>query len=168
MIHLYIGNGKGKTSAAFGLAMRAAGHKMNVLVAQFLKSGGTGEINSLEKLGIPVIRSQKQMKFVFNMNDKEKEQCRDEQIIILSKIKEIINKTGQTVLILDEVIDALNTGMINEKELREFTELENSELVLTGRNPPQWLVECAAYITEMRKIKHPFDSGIAARPGIEF
>lgn len=169
MIHLYIGDGKGKTTAAMGLAVRAAGRRKKVIVAQFLKTRTTGEIISLEKLYIPIVRSQKKLKFIFNMNDEEKEICREEQNSIIVCIKDYINKNGVELLVLDEIIDALNTGMISEEDLRGLLEsAAGAEYILTGRNPPQWLIERADYISETKKIKHPFDLGIQAREGIEF
>ncbi|MDR0568560.1 MAG: cob(I)yrinic acid a,c-diamide adenosyltransferase [Spirochaetaceae bacterium] len=163
MIHVYIGDGKGKTTAAIGLSVRAAGRGLAVAVAQFLKSGATGELSSLEKLGVPVIRSELQLGFTFQMDEETKKRCRQEQTHILERLR----AETADVMVLDEVIDALNTGMLDEAEFRLFTEACKAELILTGRNPPAWLVEKADYVSEVRKIKHPYDRGICARIGIE-
>ncbi|MDR0567904.1 MAG: cob(I)yrinic acid a,c-diamide adenosyltransferase [Spirochaetaceae bacterium] len=163
MIHVYIGDGKGKTTGAIGLSVRAAGRGLAVVVAQFLKSGSTGELRALEKLGIPVIRSDLRLGFTFQMDDETKTLCRQEQTRILERLK----AETADMLILDEVIDALNAGMLDEAEFRSFIETCEAELVLTGRNPSAWLVEKADYVSEVRKVKHPYDRGISARVGIE-
>ncbi|MDR0525238.1 MAG: cob(I)yrinic acid a,c-diamide adenosyltransferase [Spirochaetaceae bacterium] len=163
MIHVYIGDGKGKTTSAIGLSVRALGRGLAVAVAQFLKSGVTGEVASLEKLGARVIRSELQLGFTFQMNEETKTLCRQEQARILARLR----AEKADVMVLDEVIDALNAGMLDEAELRSFLETCETEFVLTGRNPPAWLVEKADYVSEIRKVKHPYDRGIRARVGIE-
>jgi cob(I)alamin adenosyltransferase len=167
LLHLYIGNGKGKTTAAVGLSVRAAGRDQQVVFAQFLKSGPTGELRSLEKLGIPVIRSAIQLGFTFQMDEETKIRCRAEQAHLMEQALEQL-KTGKVdLLVLDEVIDAVNTGMLDEGTFRSFVEKADVELALTGRDPPAWLVEKADYVSEIRKVKHPYDRGIPARKGIE-
>jgi cob(I)alamin adenosyltransferase len=167
MVHVYIGDGKGKTTAAMGLSVRAVGRGLTVVVAQFLKSGATGELCSLEKLGILVIRSELQLGFTFQMDAETKTRCRQEQARILEQVRERLKAGKADLIVLDEGIDALNMGMLDEAEFRSFVETCMAELVLTGRNPPAWLVEKADYVSEVRKVKHPYDRGIHARVGIE-
>jgi cob(I)alamin adenosyltransferase len=167
LVHVYIGDGKGKTTAAIGLSVRAAGRDMQVVVAQFLKSGASGELRSLEKLGIPVIRSELQLGFTFQMDEETRVRCRKEQEHILERVRERFKSGRVDLIVLDEVIDALHTGMLDEAEFRSFVETCGAELALTGRNPPGWLIEKADYVSEVRKVKHPYDRGIHARIGIE-
>lgn len=170
LIHIYCGDGKGKTTAAFGLAVRAAGAGLKVAVLQFLKSGTSSEIQQLKKMeNIRIIPPYLVGKFTFQMNDEEKALCKQEQTkVFQSAVREVIEK-GADLFILDEVIGALGTGTLCEEIFLEF--LKNKpphlEVVMTGRNPAPELLELADYVTEMKKRKHPFDAGIQARKGIE-
>ncbi|MDR2632888.1 MAG: cob(I)yrinic acid a,c-diamide adenosyltransferase [Treponema sp.] len=168
LIHLYIGDGKGKTTAAVGLSVRAAGRDKQVLFAQFLKSSLTGELRSLEKLGVRVIRSTLAFGFTHQMNEETQARCRAEQGQILDRVREALYGEAD-LLVLDEVLDALTTGMLDEGDLRSLVESKASELelVLTGRNPPAWLLDAADYVSEIKKRKHPYDRGVPARIGIE-
>jgi cob(I)alamin adenosyltransferase len=169
LIHVYIGDGKGKTSSAVGLSVRAAGRNRRVVFAQFLKSEATGELRSLETLGIRVIRSTRRLGFTFQMDEQLKAACRDEQRSLLDRVRAALADGGVDLLVLDEVIDALNTGMLDEGDLRSLVENKPGELelVLTGRCPPPWIRDAADYLSEIRKVKHPFDRGIKARIGVE-
>ena len=169
LLHLYIGDGKGKTTAAVGLSVRAAGRDKKVLFAQFLKSGESGELAPLAKLGVRLIRSRLRFGFTFRMNDGEKADCGVEQQRLLGEIAAALREKNWDLLVLDEVLDALNAGLLDEGALRSFVEERPAglEMVITGRNPPGWLMEQAGYITEMKKLKHPYDKGLAARIGIE-
>ncbi|MCL2111830.1 MAG: cob(I)yrinic acid a,c-diamide adenosyltransferase [Clostridiales bacterium] len=171
LIHLYIGDGKGKTTAAIGLAVRAAGRERKVVLAQFLKGRKTGEAAMLEGLGVSVIRSEKNRKFYCNMNDDERVGFREEQVRLLEEAKEaVFGGTQVDLLVLDEAVDTLDLNMLDEGALKDFImqKPEDMELVITGRSAPPWLIEMADYITEMKKHKHPYDRGIDAREGIEF
>ena len=140
-LHLYWGDGKGKTTAAAGLALRALGQRLPTVFLQFLKDGQSGELEPLRRLGAAVLSGEPGMKFVFQMTEAEKaEQA------------------------------ALQTGTLSEPLLRE-TVLRRPpgwEVVLTGREPAGWMREAADYATEMRCIAHPFDRGVPARRGIEY
>jgi cob(I)alamin adenosyltransferase len=170
LIHCYLGRGKGKTTAAIGLAVRSAGRGRQVVLAQFLKSSATGELKSLAKLDVTVLRSTKRMGFVHSMTAEELEECRAEQHAILSSVSNAERLADTDLLILDEVLDVLALKLIDEADLRSLIEGRPSalELVLTGREAPDWLLEQASYVTEMRKLKHPYDEGISARSGIEY
>jgi cob(I)alamin adenosyltransferase len=169
LIHVYIGDGKGKTTASLGLSLRAAGRDKTVVFAQFLKTGATGELRSLEKLGIPVIRSAVALGFTHRMDAQAKILCGEEQRRVLDRVLEVLSAGKIDLLVLDEVIDAVNAGMLDEGEFRSLVEHKppELELVLTGRQPPEWLMDRADYVSEIKKIKHPFDRGINARIGIE-
>ena len=171
MKHIYYGDGKGKTTAAIGLAVRAAGSKMKVLFVQFLKTEFSGErhIQSHTE-NVTLTFCPLELKFTFDMDDKEKAQA--------AKIfKGIFDNAVTTALtekydmvVLDEVFEAINAHMLSESEVYEFiTNAPSSmEIVMTGHNPPQKFMDCADYITEFKKIKHPYDRGITGRIGIEF
>ncbi|MDR3343592.1 MAG: cob(I)yrinic acid a,c-diamide adenosyltransferase [Treponema sp.] len=169
LIHVYIGDGKGKTTASVGLSVRAAGRDKKVIFAQFLKSGITGELRSLETLGIPVIRSAIPLGFTCQMDAAAQAACKAEQQRIWNQVLAVVQAGPVDLLVLDEVLDAINTKMLDEQELRSFVEHKPTELelVLTGRGPGEWLMEQADYISEVRKVKHPFTRGIPARIGIE-
>ncbi|MDR2068263.1 MAG: cob(I)yrinic acid a,c-diamide adenosyltransferase [Spirochaetaceae bacterium] len=169
LIHLYIGDGKGKTTASLGLSLRAAGRGKTVVFAQFLKTGATGELAPLEKLGIRVIRSTVKLGFTHRMDDFARIRCGEEQRRILALVLEALSAAALDLLVLDEVLDAVNARMLDEGEFRSLVENKppELELVLTGRQPPSWLIDRADYVSEVKKIKHPFDRGIGARIGIE-
>jgi len=167
LIHIYTGEGKGKTTAAVGLACRAAGAGKKVLVVQFLKGRETGELASLSALGIRVVRSDVQ-KFIKAMNGDELAGCKIKQEACFRAALE--NMTGYDLIVLDEIIGAVSAGMIGIETLIGLikNKPESTELVLTGRGAPEALVELANYVSEVRCIKHPFAKGIKARKGIEF
>lgn len=170
LIHIYCGDGKGKTTAAVGLAVRCAGRGNKVLLVQFLKSRDSGELYSLVKLpGIEVMRGKESKKFTFQMNEEEKHALLIEHNKMFEQVLAKIKNGGYSLLILDEVIGALNAKVFEMPKLIEFLQHkpENMEVVLTGRNPAPELVEIADYVSEMRKVKHPMDKGIMAREGIE-
>lgn len=170
LIHIYCGDGKGKTTAAVGLAVRCAGRGNKVLLVQFLKSRDSGELYSLAKLpDIEVMRGKESKKFTFQMNEEEKHALLIEHNKMFEQVLEKIKNGGYSLLILDEVIGALNAKVFEMPKLIEFLrhKPENLEVVLTGRNPAPKLVEIADYVSEMRKVKHPMDKGIMAREGIE-
>lgn len=170
LIHIYCGDGKGKTTAAVGLAVRCAGRGNKVLLVQFLKSRDSGELYSLAKLpDIEVMRGKESKKFTFQMNEEEKHALLIEHNKMFEQVLAKIKYGGYSLLILDEVIGALNAKVFEMPKLIEFLrhKPENLEVVLTGRNPAPELVEIADYVSEMRKVKHPMDKGIMAREGIE-
>lgn len=170
LIHIYCGDGKGKTTAAVGLAVRCAGRGNKVLLVQFLKSRDSGELYSLAKLpDIEVMRGKESKKFTFQMNEEEKHALLIEHNKMFEQVLAKIKNGGYSLLILDEVIGALKAKVFEMPKLIEFLrhKPENLEVVLTGRNPAPELVEIADYVSEMRKVKHPMDKGIMAREGIE-
>ena len=162
LVHLYCGDGKGKTTAAMGLAMRAAGRGLRVLNVQFLKSTPTGELEILK-----LLRSSEQLGFTFRMNEEQKRRAAVIQQQLFAGAKEQMRDTD--LLILDEVMAAINAGMLQTEQVTGLLRERHAglEVVLTGRNPPPELIELADYVSEIKKVKHPFDKGIAARDGIE-
>ncbi len=166
LVHLYCGNGKGKTTAAMGLALRALGQGLRVVVVQFLKNGTSGELEPLKKLGAAVYSGQPGAKFTFQMNAEEKAQATKENN---ARLAEALQQPCD-LLILDEICAARNSGMVDEALAKQavLERPQHREVVLTGRNPEAWMVEAADYITEMRPRRHPYEQGIPARKGIEF
>ncbi|HAX72505.1 MAG TPA: cob(I)yrinic acid a,c-diamide adenosyltransferase [Firmicutes bacterium] len=172
LIHLYCGDGKGKTSAAMGLALRAAGRNKKVLITQFLKNNRTGELYSLKQLEttIDIEEAIPVQKFVWHMTDAEKEACKVEHTQRFQDIIKKVEKDDYDVLILDELIATINLDFVPLKTVLNFlvTKPEKLEVVLTGRDPLPELIELADYVSEIKAIKHPFDKGVNARKGIEF
>lgn len=166
LVHLYCGDGKGKTTAAMGLALRALGQGMQVVVVQFLKNGTSGELEPLKKLGAAVYSGQPGAKFTFQMNAEEKAQATKENN---ARLAEALQQPCD-LLILDEICAARNSGMVDEALAKQavLERPQYREVVLTGRNPEAWMVEAADYITEMQPRRHPYEQGIPARKGIEF
>ncbi len=169
-LHLYAGDGKGKTTAAAGLAVRASGNGLKVLFVQFLKSGKSAELQQMEKLGISVVSGQPFTKFVFQMNAEEKQESRE---FFEHRLEEVFNKAAADydLLVLDEVLGAISTEMVAEERLLELLQSKPGQLevVVTGRDPSARLIAQSDYYTEMKMHKHPYESeGLGARAGIEY
>lgn len=163
-VHFYYGDGKGKTTAAMGLALRALGHALPVTVVQFLKDGGSGECAMLEKLGARVVAGKAAPGFVFSMTDVQKAATRALHDGYLEK-----NLINGGLLVLDEVGDALSLGMLDQQKLLALLDHRGeTEIVLTGHAPVDCLMARADYITEMKAHRHPYEKGIPAREGIEY
>ena len=166
LIHLYTGTGKGKTTAAMGLALRALGHGRQVTVLQFLKDGQSGELEPLRRLGAQVCPPVCGNKFVFQMTEAERRTTRQAQTEALRAAA----AGGCDVLILDEACAACVLDMVDEALLKRAV-LERPagrEVVLTGRDPAPWMIQAADYMTVMCAEKHPFDAGVPAREGVEY
>ena len=170
LIHIYTGQGKGKTSAAVGLSVRASGAGLKVLFVQFLKGSPTSELSPLRQIGVQVLRCEETAKFVFQMNEKEKAQYREQQQALFVQAAEQCAKGQADVLVLDEVMGALATDMLELSSLCLFLDQkpEQLEVVLTGRDAPEALISRAQYVSCLDCLKHPFEEGIPARKGIEF
>ncbi len=167
-IHIYCGDGKGKTTAAIGLGVRAAGNGLKVLVIQFLKAGTSGEINILQSIpGVEVLKGPDKMKFTNDMSPKEKQQAAKDNIAKFEYMRDIVS--DYDVVILDEILYAISADMFPETMLLEFLENKNGrlEVVLTGQKPGKKLMWIADYVSEIKKIKHPYDKGVKSRRGIE-
>ena len=165
MLHLYWGNGKGKTTAAMGLALRALGHGRRVVIVQFLKDGTSGEIAPLRAAGAAV-HACPNAKFTWLMDEADKAAAREASARALGQaLAEPFD-----LLVLDEACAALKSGILDEALLRRAVAFAKNgrEVVLTGRDPAPWLQEAADYSTEMRAHKHPYADGVAAREGVEY
>jgi len=172
LIHIYFGAGKGKTTAALGLALRASGCGKKVIIVQFLKDWKCGELSSLALLpNVTVFRGKASGGvYVHEMNDEEKAATKVIHDENLRKALELQTNGLCDLLVLDEAIDAYQLGVLDAELFEELllNKPKSLELVITGHKPDSLLLENADYITEMVKLKHPYDEGVAARHGIEF
>ena len=166
LLHLYYGYGKGKTTAAMGLALRALGSGKKVVVLQFLKGGQSGEIPLLEQLGAKIYRGKAGQKFVFQMNEAEKAATRDLQNRNLAAAM----TEDADLLVLDEAGSAWELDMVDKALLQKavLARPAAQECVLTAHAAPRWMLDAADYVTEMKCCRHPYQKGIAARKGIEY
>lgn len=165
MLHLYWGNGKGKTTAAMGLALRALGHGRRVVIVQFLKDGTSGEIAPLRAAGAAVYACPN-AKFTWLMDETDKAAAREASARALGQaLAEPFD-----LLVLDEACAALKSSILDEALLRRAVAFAKNgrEVVLTGRDPAPWLQDAADYSTEMRAHRHPYADGVAAREGVEY
>jgi cob(I)alamin adenosyltransferase len=171
LIHLYTGEGKGKTTAAVGLAVRALGHGMRVCYAYFNKQPelyGYNEIQSLKKLGANVLGFTNGH-WSFNPSVTP-ESSRNEVQNGLMALLEFVNNEKTDLLIMDEILISIRDGVLSENELINFIDQkpEPLELVMTGRGASKGLIEKADYVSDIQKIKHPYDQKILSRQGIEY
>jgi len=171
MIHIYTGDGKGKTTAAFGLAMRARGHGKRVLIFQFLKGGTTrsGEIKIARTSGIKVIRFRDQISPLFDQRVSEDtltETIRRD----MARAKKEIQTDKYDLIIFDEFNNVLSAGYARMEDVKMLIDAcpDEAEIVFTGRGAPEELIRMADYVTEMKMKKHPYSWGVKARVGIEF
>lgn len=169
-VHIYYGDGKGKTTAAVGLGVRAAGAGLKVLIYQFLKDNSSSECSILKNIpGITLIDSKIQTKFTFNMTPEEKEETGRFYQAAFKAVAEMAVKENYDVLLLDEILHVINNKMLPEEDVLHFLEQRpgGMEVVMTGYNPSKELIEHADYVSHIIKEKHPFDQNLKARMGIE-
>jgi cob(I)alamin adenosyltransferase len=171
-VQIYTGNGKGKTTAAIGLGVRAAGNKYTVYMIQFLKGGRTGELESIKLLHpyFQVFRFEKSRGFFWTLNEEEKKELKEEIQGAYNFALESLKENKCDILILDEVMGAVSNKLITEEQVLSLIETkpENIEIIMTGRNVPEKIFERADLVTEMKDIKHYFGAGVPAREGIEY
>ncbi|MBS6534185.1 MAG: cob(I)yrinic acid a,c-diamide adenosyltransferase [Oscillospiraceae bacterium] len=168
MVHLYCGEGKGKTTAAMGLALRMAGRGRGVVVAQFLKGADSGERLALAQVpGVQLLEVPERVKFSFRLTPAEREAERARNTRLLALAREAACAPACGLLVLDEVCAAVNTGLLPLEDVLDCLDSLTCEVVLTGRDPAPELRERADYLTEMWKARHPFDRGVCARTGVE-
>jgi len=166
-IQVYTGDGKGKTTAAFGLAVRAAGAGLRVYIAQFVKGMKYGELDAMEKLSDCItIKQYGRDCFIFNEPDKEDIRAAQEG---LREVREIMCSGEYQVIILDEANIATYYNLFSVDDLLDFIKVkpEGVELVITGRKADPRIIEKADLVTEMKEIKHYYQKGVEARTGIE-
>lgn len=171
LVHLYYGDGKGKTTAALGLGLRALGAGMRVILVQFLKGMNSSELRILDSFGdkFRLIPGEPTTKFTKYMTPEERTATMQNQLQMFTAATEEAVSEKAELVIFDELVDAVNLGAITLEQVERFLtdSHRRCEVVITGHNPkPEWFELCD-YVTEMKKIQHPFDKGIRARDGIE-
>lgn len=188
MIEVYCGDGKGKTTAAVGLTLRAVGNGIPVLFVQFMKDGSSGEIKMLKEIkNVTVHYPRTFYGFTSAMNEQQKEEMKEQYMEFLGLVEKVFRGQApmqeqaqmklditagadiRLVVVLDEVIHACNKNLLEEEALLKLISEcpDDTELILTGRNPSERIFQKADYISEIKKRRHPFDQGVPARKGIE-
>ena len=166
-IHIYTGNGKGKTTAALGLALRAAGYGYKTYIGQFMKGSHYGELDSLKNIKEIDIEQFGGEKCITldQVDEKHKALARNG----LKRIKEILLQNKYQIVVLDEICVTIWFGLVAEQEVIEILDSKppDVELILTGRNASDALLEHADLITEMNEVLHYYTNGVEARQGIE-
>jgi cob(I)alamin adenosyltransferase len=171
LIQVYTGNGKGKTTAALGQGLRACGRGLKVCMVQFLKSGDTGELHSVEKLHplFEIFRFERERGFFWTLSAEEKQDLKEDIDAGFKFIKRVVSGEECDVLIIDELLGVLSNKLLESTEVMELlnTKPDTMEIIITGRNVPDEILEIADLVTEMKEIKHYFNKGVPAREGIE-
>jgi cob(I)alamin adenosyltransferase len=169
LVQVYTGNGKGKTSAAFGLALRAIGRGLNVYIIQFIKGGfDYGELYIVGKLPNLKLKAFGRGKFVTEKPPNKKDIKLAQEALALAE--EVVKSGEYDIVILDEINVALNLKLVHLEKVLELIKNKPThvELVLTGRYAPKEIIEAADLVTDMKAVKHPFNNGYQARKGIEY
>ena len=167
MIHVYTGNGKGKTTAALGLALRAAGNGLKVYIGQFLKGRAYGELRALKKFKNIKIEQFGSVCFVGKKPSQKDVELAKKG---LEKSRKILSKKIYDLVVLDEINVALRLGLLDLEEVLAMIRKipKKTELVLTGRYAPKKIIKAADLVSEIKEIKHYFKKGVKCRRGIEF
>jgi cob(I)alamin adenosyltransferase len=169
LVQVYTGNGKGKTSAAFGLALRAIGRGLKVYIVQFIKGGfDYGELYVVDRLPNLKLKAFGRGEFVTEKPPGKEDVELAQEALALAE--QVVKSGEYDIVILDEINVALNLKLINLDEVLELIENKpkHVELILTGRYAPKEIIEAADLVTEMKEVKHPFNKGYQARKGIEY
>lgn len=170
LIHIYTGDGKGKTTAAVGLTIRCVGSGEKVVFTQLMKGNHSSERNILEHLdGVFVVPAERTFGFSWTLTDEEKIEAREVYTRQFNSALAKAEEKNCRMIVFDEMISAYNNDMIDREAVLSFlrNKPEALEVVLTGRDPAEEVAALASYISDIRKVKHPYDEGIAFRKGIE-
>ncbi len=166
-VHVYTGNGKGKTTASIGLIVRALGHGLKVYMGQFMKGQRYGELDTLEKLGVLVERFGTKNCIISpeNVTDLDLVKAKEGY----KKVEEILLSKKYDLVVLDEICVSTYFNLITVEEILYLMKIKpkETELVLTGRYAPKEVIDSADLVTEMKEIKHYYNCGVMARDGIE-
>lgn len=166
-VHVYTGDGKGKTSAALGLALRASGHRMRTYIGQFMKGTHYGELEALRENPYITIEQYGDVRCIRReeVTEEHKAQAREG----LQKAKEAMLSSQYDIVVLDEINITIWFGLLPLEEVDAFLDARPAhiELILTGRRAPQEIIDRADLVTDMREVKHYFHEGVKARDGIE-
>lgn len=172
-IHIYTGDGKGKTTSALGLALRAIGTGKKVAIVQFMKKTDYSEHKAIKKYRLPIIVESFGIGYYKIMGDKKPKSAHKKAAQkALNRARDVIENNKYDLIILDEINVAISFGLIDIEEVISMLTTNGkqltAEIILTGRNAPAKLKKIAHLVTEMKKIKHYFDKGVKARRGIEY
>jgi cob(I)alamin adenosyltransferase len=171
LVQVYTGNGKGKTTAALGQGLRSCGRGLKVCMVQFLKGGDTGELHSVEKLHplFEIFRFEKERGFFWTLSEQEKCELKEDIDRGFEFVKTVVANNECDVLIIDELLGVLGNKLLEVNEVVKLlkSKPDNMEIIITGRNAPKEIIDAADLVTEMKEIKHYFNSGVPAREGIE-
>ena len=168
LIQVYFGNGKGKTTAALGLALRAAGRGKEVLIVQFMKKWDYGELHSIQLLPQISVKTFGTKDFVYKGEAKEVD-YQEAKKAFTEGVQGA--KSGKfDIIIFDELNVAIDFELLELQQVLDFLEQKSQdiEIIITGRNAPQEIIDKADLVTEMREVKHPYQKGVQARIGIEY
>jgi cob(I)alamin adenosyltransferase len=175
LVHVYTGDGKGKTTAALGMALRAAGHGLHTYIGQFMKGQEYGELAAPALLGNdaagrPLLTIEQHGKPTFLRAEQVSEQDRRQARKGLARTGAAMRSGAYELVVLDEVNVALHFALLSADEVLHLIEAKPAEveLILTGRRAPEAILERADYVTVMQQVKHPYEHGVQARAGIEF
>lgn len=179
MVHVIFGNGKGKTTSSIGSAVRASGSGMQVLFVQFMKQDDTSEIQALSSFsGIECVFPKDRYQLFEELNDTRMEELQKAHTQVLERLQQeylckcFVSNSNQRKLmvVLDEAVSACSMGLLSEERLRQFIEenRDKAEIILTGHEPKEWMLEMADYVSEIVARKHPYEKGVKARRGIEY
>lgn len=170
LLHVYTGDGKGKTTCAMGLATRMLGYEKPVLIIQFMKQPNSGELVSLRKLGATIYPAPSMTKFTYQMDEDEIEKAADDMRRAIDAMVQKVHELKPALTVLDELAVALNFRLLPEDAAFRLIDaaLAYGDVAVTGRGAPKKLRDKAAYVSVIQPEKHPFDEGIPARKGIEW
>ena len=169
LIHMYYGDGKGKTTCSIGLAIRAAGSGMKVLFVQFMKGRDTSELRILENLeNVQIFRNHKDLGFLNTMTLEQQENMKQMHQTTLEQVASIIERGDCDLLVLDELLSAYEYHLIDRDFILKILDERKAEIVVTGVNRIEEILNRADYVTNFKMEKHPYTKGIMARRGIEF
>ncbi len=167
IIQVYTGDGKGKTTAAFGVALRASGHDLKTLVIQFLKNRKSGEVKAADKMEKITVEQYGKPDFIINGEASEDDYKKAEEAF--DRAEKAIVEEDWDIIIMDELNLSIYFDLIElEAVLKLLDKVENTEIIITGRNAEDELIEKADLVTSMEEIKHPYKEGFKARKGIEY
>lgn len=170
LVHIYTGDGKGKTTAAIGLAVRFAGTGGRVLFVRFLKNNDSAELEALKNIPEITVADNPEVYRMIYLNGDLPEGSKEYYSAMFEAAKNEALSGAYGMIVFDELMAAVNLGLVDLNAVVNFLENrpEGLEVVMTGRNPAPEIAAYADYISEIKKIKHPFDQGITARKGIEY
>lgn len=173
LLHLYTGNGKGKSTAAAGLALRMAGNGFRVFFSQFLKNTPSGEIDAFKRFDglVTVCRPFMRHKaFIWNQTPEQQEASAIDLASGWDLIRNKLSDSSIRLFVFDELLDVIGMGFIQEENVREALRKRHpeAEVVLTGRQASEAMIGMADYVTQMVMVKHPFETGTMARRGVEY